>query len=208
MRTDLPSRIHFRDLVEDSSAFASSYFYALPELETSRLRLRKLRLRDAADIFSYSSDEQVARYVLWEPQKHLREARAYIRDMRRLYRQGRPSSWAIELKAEKKVIGTIGYMWYSPENRSAEIGYSLARAYWNQGLMTEALARVLRSAFEDLKLHRAEAQHDIRNPASGRVMEKCGMRREGVLRSRIYNKGEYVDTAIYAILRDEFASGA
>ena len=204
MRQPFPDKLLFRDLVGDAfSPSVRAYFSRLPDLETPRLLLRRMRLKDAKDIFAYASDPQVARYVLWEPHQHIRETRSYIRAVRRAYRLGEPASWAIELKEEKKVIGSIGYMWVSPENRSAEIGYSLARPFWNRGIMTEALARVILSAFHDLHLQRLEAQYDIRNPSSGRVMEKCGMRREGLLRSRIRNKGEYVDVAICAILRGD-----
>ncbi len=95
-------------------------------------------------------------------------------------------------------------MWISPENRSAEIGYSLSRAYWGQGLATEALHLVIQFSFRELHLHRLEAQYDIRNPASHRVMEKCGMRQEGILHDRIFNKGEYVDVGLCAILAESF----
>ena len=54
-----------------------------------------------------------------------------------------------------------------------------------------------------MDVNRIEAQHELDNPASGRVMEKCGMRKEGVLRQRLYNKGQFVDVALYAILRDD-----
>ena len=69
--------------------------------------------------------------------------------------------------------------------------------------MSEALSAVLNEGFMDLNLHRIEAQHEVDNPASGRVMEKCGMRKEGVLRQRLYNKGKFVDVALYAILKDD-----
>ncbi len=199
MRQSIPFRLRLRELRGDSP-----FFFVPPALETPHLLLRPMRLRDAEDIFAYSSDPQVARYVLWEPHREIAETRAYIRAMRRLYRRGAPSSWAIELRPERKVIGSIGLMWISPENRSAEIGYSLSRAYWRHGLATEALARVIRFSFEELRLHRLEAQYDTRNPASGRVMEKCGMRQEGILRDRIFNKGEYVDVALCAILEESF----
>ena len=65
----------------------------------------------------------------------------------------------IELNAERRVIGTIGLMWIQKENRSAEVGYSLSRQYWNQGLMTEALNALLRFCFDSLRLNRVEAQH-------------------------------------------------
>lgn len=70
--------------------------------------------------------------------------------------------------------------------------------------MTEALSRVLVYSFEDMRLHRIEAQHETDNPASGAVMRKCGMQREGRLRGRIFNKGRYVDVDLYAILQEDY----
>ena len=195
--------LSFPDAVPSPSDYAA-YFSALPFLQTPSLFLRPMLLSDAQDIFSYSSDPEVARYVLWEPHRSVRDTRAYIRYVRSLYRSGQPSSWVIGLKASGQIIGTIGFMWASPENRSAEVGYSLSRLHWNHGYATEALSAVLRSAFQSLNLNRIEAQWDLRNPASGRVMEKCGMHMEGVLRSRIYNKGEFIDVAVCSILRKEY----
>lgn len=174
--------------------------FSMPTLETKRLILRRLTLHDAADIYAYSSDEEVARHVLWSAQRSVAEARDYCRWMMRRYRQDEPSSWGIALKRTGRVVGTIGYMAYNEENATVEIGYSLARELWNQGYTTEALMRVIDYTFEAMDVNRIEAQHELTNPASGRVMEKCGMRREGVLRQRLYNKGKFVDVALYAIL--------
>ena len=69
--------------------------------------------------------------------------------------------------------------------------------------MTEALKAVIDYSFDTLKLHRVEAQHELANPASGAVMKKAGMRYEGTLRGRLYNKGKYVDVALYAILSSD-----
>ena len=179
------------------------YFSSLPVLETARLLLRPLRRQDATDIFSYASDPEVARYVLWEPHRSVADTRAYIRYIRGLYRRGLPASWAVTLRESGRVIGTIGFMWYSDQNASAEVGYSFARDCWNLGYATEALQAVIRSVFASLSVNRLEAQHDLRNPASGRVMEKCGMQREGILRRRILNKGEFIDTVLFAILRSD-----
>jgi len=181
----------------------AGYFFSLPVLETERLVLRPLLRKDAEDIFSYASDPEVARYVLWDPHRSVAETRAYIRYIRSLYRHGLPSSWAVVLRNSGSVIGTIGFMWYSETNSAAEIGYSFSRAEWNRGYATEALNAVINSVFSALPLNRLEAQHDIRNPASGRVMEKCGMVREGILRQRIRNKGELIDVVLYAILRSD-----
>ena len=178
-------------------------FATMPNLRTQRLLLRKLTMSDAQDIFTYSSDPEVAKHVLWEAHQNPAESRGYIRYMLRKYRMGEPSSWGIELVDENRIIGTIGFMWYNAENNSAEVGYSLSRAYWGKGIMTEALSAVVRYGFERLHLNRIEAQHEVDNPASGAVMRKVGMRREGTLRSRLYNKGKFVDVDLYAILRKD-----
>ncbi|MBR2824491.1 MAG: GNAT family N-acetyltransferase [Clostridia bacterium] len=182
---------------------ARRYFRHPPEMETERLRLRPLRWGDAAQIYDWSRDPEVARYVLWDAHRSIRETREYIAYMRGLYRRSLPGSWAVVEKAANRVIGTMGVVSWSPENGSCEIGYSLARDRWGLGYATEAAERMIRSLMEDAGFHRIEAQHDVRNPASGRVMEKCGMRKEGVLRGRILNKGEYVDVVLYAILAED-----
>lgn len=188
---------------EDGVILPSVFFSSLPVLETARLVLRPVRRRDAPDIFSYASDPEVSRFVLWEPHRSLSETRSYIRYVRALYHRGMPSSWAVVLRETGRVVGTIGFMWYSDVNASAEVGYSFSREVWNRGYATEALQAVISSAFASLPLNRLEAQHDVRNPASGRVMEKCGMKREGTLRQRIKNKGEYVDVVLWSLLRTE-----
>ena len=176
----------------------------MPTLETPRLRLRKLSMRDAQDIFEYSQDPHVARYVLWDAQRNVSEARGYIRYMLRKYRMGDPASWGIDWKENGKIIGTIGFMWIQKENAAAEVGYSLSRGYWNRGIMTEALEAVLRHGFRSMNLNRIEAQHELPNTASGAVMRKCGMRHEGTLRQRLMNKGKFVDVELYAILRSDY----
>ena len=177
--------------------------FSMPTLETPRLILRRIAMRDAKDIFAYSCDVEVARHVLWSAQRSIAEAKEYCRYMMRRYRADEPSSWGVVEKATQRLVGTIGYMAFSEENASVEIGYSLARWCWNQGYATEALSRVIDYTFDAMDVNRIEAQHELDNPASGRVMEKCGMRREGVLRQRLYNKGKFVDVALWAILRGD-----
>ena len=183
--------------------FYQALFSRLPVIETERLRLRPLQMGDARDMFSYASDDAVSLHVLWDTHRTLADSRAFIRAARRQYRLGLPSTFGITLRDTGRLIGTIGVMWVNFEFKSAEVGYSLAKAQWNQGLMTEALSAVLDYAFSVLHLNRVEAQYETENPASGRVMEKCGMHLEGTLRSRVYNKGRYMDVNLCAILRKE-----
>ena len=186
--------------------FEDGIFDELPVLETPRLTLRRLEMRDANDIYDYGRDPQVARHVLWDAYTSVSEVRGYIRYMIRKYRSGEPSSWGIVEKETGRVVGTIGYMWYQKDNNACEVGYSLARRCWNRGYMTEALTAVIDYAFTVLKINRIEAQHEVDNPASGRVMVKSGMRYEGTLRGRIFNKGHFSDVALYAILREDWTS--
>ena len=188
----------------DGTMSPPSFFFRLPSLETQDLCLRKPRMKDAKDIFRYASDPEVARYVLWEPHRSVSETSSFIRDLRARLRAGCPSSWVVVLRETDTVIGTIGFVWYSTDNNAAELGYSFSREYWNRGYATQALRAVIDSVFSSLPLNRLEAQHDVRNPASGRVMQKCGLIQEGILRGRIMNKGEYIDTALYSILRSDW----
>ena len=188
----------------DGTMSPPAFFFRLPSLETKDLCLRKPRMKDAKDIFHYASDPEVARYVLWEPHRSISETASFVRDLRARLHAGCPSSWVVVLRETDTVIGTIGFVWYSTDNNAAELGYSFSREYWNHGYATQALQAVIDSVFSSLPLNRLEAQHDVRNPASGRVMQKCGLTQEGILRGRIMNKGEYIDTALYSILRSDW----
>ena len=180
------------------------FFARLPVIETERLTLRKMRMSDGPDVNRYARDPEVARHVLWEAHQSLWETRGYIRYLLYQYRNGEPGSWAIVLRETGKVVGTIGYMSYSADNSTVEVGYSLAREHWGKGLMTEALAAVITETFRTLKLHRVEAMHFTDNPASGRVMDKCGMQHEGHMRQRICCKGVFRDVEMWAILRSDW----
>lgn len=180
------------------------FFARLPVIETERLILRKMRLSDAADVYRYAQDREVARHVLWEAHQSVWESRAYIRFLLYQYRNGEPGSWGIVLKETGRVVGTIGYMSYHADNATVEVGYSLAREQWGKGLMTEALDAVIGETFRVLKLHRIEAMHFTDNPASGRVMAKCGMQHEGHLRERVCCKGVFRDVEMWGILRKDW----
>ena len=184
--------------------FDAGLFTYMPELHTPRLRLRRLTMRDDRDIFRYSRDPEVARHVLWDAHTSIADSRSYLRFMLRRYRNREPASWGIELSATGQIIGTIGFMWIQHDNSCAEVGYSLSREHWNQGYMTEALQAVLRHGFRSMNLNRIEAQHETTNPASGAVMRKCHMKKEGTLHQRLYNKGRYVDVDLYAILKRDY----
>ena len=178
----------------------------MPPLTTPDLHLRRLTMGDAADMFEYSEDPDVARFVLWYPHRTISDTRSFLRYTLKAYRAGEPASYGIALNENDRVIGTIGFSNISYEHRCAEIGYSLSKAYWNHGYMTQALNAMLHYGFERQGYYRIEAVHDIRNEASGRVMEKCGMRLEGTMRGKLYSKGEHITVRLYAVTLPDFKS--
>ncbi|NLM21557.1 MAG: GNAT family N-acetyltransferase [Peptococcaceae bacterium] len=179
-------------------------FKGTPQLETERLILRKLTLQDADDIFAYGSDPEVSRFMTWETHKSIEEARSFINIILDKYEKDEAGEWGIVLKSTGKLIGSVGIPRYDLKNKSAEIGYVLSRKYWGQGIMPEAVSRVLQFAFEEMGLNRIESCHSLPNEKSGRVMQKVGMSFEGVIREKIFAKNKYWDVKQYAILRSDW----
>ncbi|MBZ5567386.1 MAG: GNAT family N-acetyltransferase [Acidobacteriia bacterium] len=175
-----------------------------PDLSTPRLGLRRLRWEDADDIFAYASDPQVTTYVFWEPHRTLDDTREFLQRTLKGYAEGLPPAWGMEHLADKVVIGTCGMFEVQAQHARAEIGYAVGRKYWGQGLMTEAVGAMLAYGFNTLGLNRIEARCDVENTGSWRVMEKVGMKLEGVLRQNIFLHGRPRDAKIYAILRKEW----
>lgn len=120
------------------------------------------------------------------------------------FEKGQEAVFAIVLKDTGQLIGAIGLVLNLPQEH-AELGYWIGKEYWGRGYCTEAGHAVLRYAFDVLHLHRVHAHHFSRNPASGRVMQKLGMRHEGRLREHIKKRDQFFDVEAYGILRSEMA---
>jgi ribosomal-protein-alanine N-acetyltransferase len=181
-----------------------SVFKDLPQLETERLVLRKIKKQDVNDFFEYASDPEVSRFVTWDYHKTIKDSKRFINFSLRKYREHSAAPWGIVMKGNGKLIGTAGFAYWLPEHNRAEIGYSIGRNYWNKGLMTEAVREIIRFGFERMELNRLEARCSTDNAASEKVMLKCGMKFEGVLRQQEFIKGEYRSYKMYSILRGEW----
>ena len=181
-------------------------FRHLPPLETERLTLRRLRALDAADIFEYASDPEVARYTLWDAHRTQEQSRLFLNIALEQYLIGEPSTWGVVLKQSGRLIGTCGFALASESDSRVEIGYALGRAHWGQGLMTEALREVIRFCIELMGINRVEARCNEHNIGSWRVMEKAGMLHEGTLREHRILRGEAISCRIYAILKSDYAT--
>ena len=176
----------------------------VPVLETRRLVLRHLRPSDLNDVYEYASDPEVSRYTLWDTHLSLDESRLFLEFIIDQHRRGEGMVWAVTLRETGKMIGTCGFGTLKPRDSRAELGFALSRRYWNQGITTEAVAAVLRFVFTEMKLNRLEARCDIDNVASARVLEKSGMKFEGILRQHACIKEQFRDLRLYSILREEY----
>ncbi len=179
-------------------------FCHMPVLETDRLQLRAARVSDANDMFEYARNPDVTRFLLWDPHRDVSHTVSYLEYLGGRYRLGDHYEWAVIHKEDRRMIGTCGFVRIDCAHNSAEIGYVLNPAYRGQGLMPEAIRRVLRFGFGVLGLHRIEARYMVENTVSRHVMEKVGMQFEGVKRHAMLVKGAYRDIGTCAILANEF----
>ncbi len=169
------------------------------ELPSQRIKLRHFTLNDVADVFEYASDDRVTEYLTWPSYTNQED----ILDVINQYYLSKPGVWAIELLEEKKCIGAIDLRVFE-EHEKGGFGYVLNRNYWDKGYMTEALKTLLDYAFNVLKLNRIEATHYVGNEGSGKVMEKCNMKHEGIGHQEVKIKGVFRDVVHYAILRRDW----
>ena len=177
-----------------------------PSLETERLVLRPFELSDATRVKLLAGDPDIAATTLSVPHPYEDGmAEKWIGSHQGLFEKGEQVVFAIALKSSGKLIGAIGLI-LKPEHEKAELGYWIGKPYWGRGYCTEAARAVLRYAFTKGGLNRVHAYHFHHNPASGRVMQKIGMKHEGRLRQHVKKQGQFVDNELYSILRSEFDS--
>ena len=174
-------------------------------LETDRLILRHFTDADLVPFMAYRNDPDVARYQGWEGISEA-EAHTFIAEQK-LVQPGVPGQWfqiAIALKETGMLAGDCALKINEHDERQAEIGYTLARAYQGKGMAAEAVSRVLDYAFKTLELHRVIAITDCENAASIALLERLGLRREGHFIQNVWFKGKWADEYLYAILQHEW----
>jgi [ribosomal protein S5]-alanine N-acetyltransferase len=173
-------------------------------LETKRLTLRDFLASDWKAVQEYANDLKVVRFMPWGPNTMV-QTRAFIRKVREWAHQKprRKFEFAVILRSENRLIGGCGIRIINPQQREADMGYAFHQAYWGKGYATEASRALIKLGFSKLKLHRILATCDRQNKASSRVLEKAGMKREGLLQQNIRQRGRWRDTYLYAILEKE-----
>jgi len=177
------------------------------EIETERLLLRRFNISDANEIFrEWSSHDSVTKYLTWNKHDSIAETKNFLLGVISNYEYSSSKyCWGIQLKSEDILIGSIAAEVTDEISRTAKVGYCLGERFWNMGYTTEALRAVMDYMFYDVNLNRLEAYHSVNNPASGRVLQKAGMLKEGFSRQKFMTgSGEYQDADIYGLVREDF----
>jgi len=178
---------------------------AQPTLETARLILRPLVLADAPAIQDAASIREVADAMISVPHPYPDgEAERYVKKQISEFEAGHSVAFVIERKPEKTFCGMIEIRQIERDHLQAELSFWLAVEVWKQGYMSEALKPILCFGFADLDLNRLYAYHMVRNPGSGKVLQKNGFVEEGVLRQRVRKWGVFEDVKLWAILRQNW----
>lgn len=174
-----------------------------PVLQTQRLTLRPLEMSDASAIQRLINDPEIFRNTLRIPHPYPDgAAEEFIRHNQKQMEEKDELALAIVIRDTGEFIGIIGIV--PKPFEVGEIGYWLGRPYWNRGYASEAAAAMVRYGFDERTFNRIDASVFAHNHASGRVLEKSGMKFEGVLRQSIRKGDQYIDTRVYSILRCEF----
>jgi [ribosomal protein S5]-alanine N-acetyltransferase len=181
-------------------------FEDFPVLTTSRLVLREIRAADAADVMAFRGDPEVERWNTRASNafQQVDAARDWIAEQKKIYSEQNGICWGITLHGQDRVIGSID-CGYSRLERIGGIGYLLARAYWSQGIITEAARAVIIFAFERLCLHRLNVNTRADNLGSMRLLEKLSLPLEGVIREcALGEDGCYQSWAWFGLLEQEY----
>lgn len=181
-------------------------FSPFPVLTTERLTLRRPEPGDDRDIFRLRSDESVNQFLGRKIAETREDARQFIATIAKTIENGEGVYWAITLKNDDRVIGTICYFDFSDEKERAEIGYELLPEFQGKGIMQEALSEVIRFGFEEMKLQTILAFTRIDHLKSAQLLERNNFRIDADMNTNEEFYGDLANMAVYALKKDNYAS--
>lgn len=176
----------------------------IPTLTGTRIILRPLTLNDASDIFAYANNPAVAQYVFWEPHTSIEDTKEFLKTIL----NSKELMWGIQLKDEKKIIGTCGFIAWNNITKCLTIGYALQQDYWQKGYTKEALQMIISYGFSTLNAIRIEGICVVGNTGSEKTMLSCGMEFEGILHDNFIKGNKISDTKIFAITKRNYLKNA
>jgi len=175
-----------------------------PTLETERLVLKEVTIKDARWYFEHFNTKEIAEGQDHPGPRDMKEARAELkRYFMDVFKTKRGIRWGITIKGDDTLIGSAGfYKWVQPVRYQAELGYDLNPAFWGKGIMTEALSAIIQYGFDHMGLHRIEVLIPHRNKRSQGLVRRLGFRKEGVLRDHYFIEGRFSDDVIFSLLKE------
>ena len=178
------------------------------ELKTERLILRKVKLDDVKDIYNkLATDEEIIDFLSWNDNPSIEFTKKMVEDILEEYTTEKAIyKWIIEEGNTNQIVGMILMDTYNEERLVAEIDYCIASNFRGNGYATEALKKVIEYLIFEVGFFRIEAVHNMNNEASGKVMQKAGMKYEGTLRGRAISlnaEGNPDDLKMYAIIKTD-----
>jgi [ribosomal protein S5]-alanine N-acetyltransferase len=177
-----------------------------PTLEATRLILRPCTLDDAPTVARLAGRREIADTTITIPHPYSeQQAKDWVARNIEDWNQGKEAVFAIVTKQDRQLVGAMGLRDIDREHSQAEMSIWVGVDWWGQGYATEASRALLQFGFETLKLNRIYAHHMLRNPASGRVLEKAGMKQEGMLRERVRKWGVFEDVVLLAVIKKDWA---
>jgi len=178
-----------------------------PVLKTKRLTLREITREDTERLYQYYSDPSVTEFFM-APIRSLEKAKETINSFIGAFYEQRGLVWGLSETPTSPLIGTAGYESVSAYDSRVEIGYDLAKEYWGQGFMKEALYEVLRYSYEILEINRIEAYILKENTRSIQTLKRLHFSCEGVLRQHRLFCGQFRDDVLMALIKREWEIGA
>ncbi|WP_025117629.1 GNAT family N-acetyltransferase [Lysinibacillus fusiformis] len=174
-----------------------------PILETKRLFLREITTEDTYDVLTYLSDKDVVKFMGISPCQNIKDVEEEIEWYKSIYKEATGVRWGITMKDTGTVIGSCGFLNMLTKHYRAEVGYELSKAYWGQGIASEALEAVVHYGFQHLQLERIQALIEPANISSQKLVERQGFLKEGLLRHYEYTCGKFDDLLMYSILKND-----
>jgi [ribosomal protein S5]-alanine N-acetyltransferase len=182
-----------RNLIHRGEATLNKF----PTLKSNLVRLRQLRHKDI-QIMAPLVTKHVVRYLVHVPFPYeIEDARRFVNKSRRNFQLKKERTFAIELVGIGSLVGVISLQKIDRKNKNAQISYWIGKNYWNLGIATESTKMLIRYAFWVLRLHKVYANVLATNRASIRVLEKNGLKKEGVLKHSVYKDDKFHDVVLY-----------
>jgi len=175
-------------------------FSPFPIIETERLLFRRVSEHDVNEILELRSNPETMKYIPRPLLQNIEDTLAYFKTIDEAIEDNMGINWAITLKGNPKLLGTIGFYRIQPENYRAEIGYMIVPEFQGKGIVSESIQRLVQYAFDEMKLHSVEAVIDPDNIASEKVLQKCNFVKEAHFKENEFYGGKFWDSVIYSIL--------